>query len=65
MNEKAPKKPKAKKAATPVVLPENPKPTQEQIARRAYEIWLARGGGDGHDQNDWQQAEHELNGQSS
>jgi hypothetical protein len=35
-------------------------PTTEQIARRAYEIFLARGGEHGHDQEDWAQAEREL-----
>ena len=32
----------------------------EEIARRAYEIYLARGGQHGHDVEDWLQAEHEL-----
>lgn len=36
------------------------RPTQEQIARRAYEIYLARGRDDGHDVDDWLQAEQEL-----
>lgn len=35
-------------------------PTQEQIAKRAYEIFLARGGGHGRHQEDWAQAEREL-----
>jgi hypothetical protein len=35
-------------------------PTTEQIAHRAYEIFLARGGEHGHDQEDWAQAEREL-----
>lgn len=34
--------------------------THEQIARRAYEIFLARGGQHGHHEQDWQQAEREL-----
>jgi hypothetical protein len=34
--------------------------TQEQIAKRAYEIWLSRGGQHGSDVNDWLQAEAEL-----
>jgi hypothetical protein len=37
-----------------------PPPAHEQIARRAHEIWLARGGGAGHEQEDWLQAEREL-----
>jgi DUF2934 family protein len=35
-------------------------PTQEQIARRAYELFLARGGGHGRHEDDWFQAEREL-----
>jgi hypothetical protein len=35
-------------------------PTQEQIARRAYELFAARGGEHGHDVEDWLQAEREL-----
>lgn len=36
------------------------KPTRHQIERRAYEIWLRRGGGDGNAAVDWLQAEREL-----
>ncbi|MEZ6235701.1 MAG: DUF2934 domain-containing protein [Phycisphaerales bacterium] len=36
------------------------RPTPEQIERRAYEIWLRRGGGDGNAAVDWLQAEREL-----
>ena len=35
-------------------------PTREQIAARAYEIFLARGDQPGHRQDDWLQAEKEL-----
>ncbi|WNG38996.1 DUF2934 domain-containing protein [Archangium violaceum] len=35
-------------------------PTQEQIARRAYELFLARGGSHGRHEDDWLQAEREL-----
>ncbi|MCX7824260.1 MAG: DUF2934 domain-containing protein [Verrucomicrobiae bacterium] len=34
--------------------------TQEQIAKRAYEIWLSRGGQHGNAESDWLQAEAEL-----
>ena len=34
--------------------------THDQIERRAYEIYLARGGQHGHDLADWIMAEHEL-----
>jgi hypothetical protein len=35
-------------------------PTHEQIARRAYELFLARGGKHGRHEDDWHQAEREL-----
>jgi hypothetical protein len=35
-------------------------PTQEEIAKRAHEIYLARGGAHGCDMDDWLQAEREL-----
>jgi hypothetical protein len=35
-------------------------PTPEQIAVRAYEIFIARGSQHGRDQDDWYQAENEL-----
>ena len=35
-------------------------PTHEQIARRAYELFLARGGSHGRHEDDWLQAEREL-----
>lgn len=34
--------------------------SHEQIERRAYEIFLARGGEPGHDLEDWLRAEREL-----
>jgi hypothetical protein len=36
--------------------------TDTEIARRAYDRYLARGREDGHDVEDWLQAERELNG---
>jgi DUF2934 family protein len=36
------------------------RPTQEQIAVRAYHIYLERGGADGNPEDDWLQAEREL-----
>ncbi len=36
--------------------------TDAEIARRAYDLYLARGREDGHDLEDWLQAERELNG---
>lgn len=35
-------------------------PTHEEIAKRSYEIYLARGGEAGHEEQDWLQAEAEL-----
>ena len=37
-------------------------PTREQIAARAYEIYVGRGRAAGHEVADWMQAERELNG---
>jgi hypothetical protein len=36
--------------------------TREDIARRAYEIYVQRGGTHGYDIEDWLQAERELTG---
>ncbi|HEX2666454.1 MAG TPA: DUF2934 domain-containing protein [Candidatus Acidoferrum sp.] len=35
-------------------------PTQDEIARRAYEIYLERGGAPGYELEDWTRAEREL-----
>jgi hypothetical protein len=35
--------------------------TETEIAGRAYDLYLARGREDGHDVEDWLQAERELN----
>ena len=34
---------------------------EEQIAKRANELWQQRGREDGHDLEDWLQAEREIN----
>ena len=34
--------------------------TTEEIAQRAYDIYMARGGTDGQDMDDWLRAEREL-----
>ncbi|WP_225412401.1 DUF2934 domain-containing protein [Stigmatella hybrida] len=49
-----------KAAATPASEPVRSAPTEEQIARRAYEIYQARGGEHGSNEQDWYQAEREL-----
>ena len=47
---------------TPAVkaVPASTAPSHEQIARRAYEIYEARGQTAGHELEDWIQAEREL-----
>jgi hypothetical protein len=35
-------------------------PASEEIELRAYQIYVERGGADGHDVDDWLQAEREL-----
>lgn len=37
-----------------------PNPADEEIAQRAYELYLARGGTDGHDLEDWLEARRQL-----
>jgi len=37
----------------------------EQVRRRAYELYEARGGEDGHDVDDWLRAESEIAQQQS
>jgi hypothetical protein len=39
---------------------EEPKPDTRAVARRAFELFLARGGVHGHDVEDWLAAEREL-----
>ena len=39
---------------------EIPHPTREEIELRAYQIYVERGGAQGHDLDDWLQAEREL-----
>ena len=46
-----------KSAATRAAVSE---PTQEAIELRAYELYVARGGDQGQDLDDWLQAEREL-----
>jgi hypothetical protein len=38
------------------------RPSADQIAQRAYELYVARGRGDGSDMDDWLEAERELTG---
>jgi hypothetical protein len=45
---------------TPVVPKIVSQPSSEEIAKRAHEIFLARGGAPGFELDDWLQAEREL-----
>lgn len=58
-------KPAQKKVATApetavAAAPAPRGPTQEQIARRAYELWLQHGQQHGREAEDWAQAERDL-----
>ena len=45
----------------PSVAPENHRGiSQDDVAQRAYELFLARGRVDGHDVEDWLEAERQL-----
>jgi len=56
------KKHKQPKVTNPTPIANEPavSPTPEAIAKRAHEIYLARGGSHGCDLDDWLQAEREL-----
>ncbi len=43
-----------------LVVAPRPLPTREQVAARAYEIWVHSGRMAGHDAENWLQAEREL-----
>ena len=47
---------------TPRRAAQRPTIADTEIARRAYDLYLARGREDGHDVEDWMQAERELRG---
>ncbi len=47
--------------ASEVASPHATRLTHQQIAERAYQIYQERGGEEGHDLEDWLQAELELN----
>ena len=55
----------AEKVQPVKVQPVKIAPSREQIARRAYEIYVARGKAAGHEMADWIQAERELSGHVS
>ena len=41
-------------------IPPDLRPTDEEIAARAYDLYRRRGAADGHDQDDWLRAEADL-----
>jgi hypothetical protein len=51
-----------RQASAPPGAPESPAGSvdRERIASRAYELYVARGGGHGRDMEDWLEAEAEL-----
>jgi Protein of unknown function (DUF2934) len=55
--------PKTRKTSSPAVRKSSTvksHPTREEIALRAYEIYLERGGAPGNELEDWTRAEREL-----
>jgi hypothetical protein len=38
--------------------------TKDDVARRAYDLFLSRGGAEGHDVEDWLEAERQLGAES-
>lgn len=50
---------KEKNPETRAAAPQS-EPVEEQFRRRAYELYEARGREEGHDLEDWQQAEAEI-----
>jgi len=53
---------KTTKRSRPTGKTPNPAGLEEQIRRRAYGLYVARGREDGHDLDDWLQAEAEVLG---
>jgi hypothetical protein len=54
-----------KKPSTPAPKSDEPTvliPIEQQIQQRAYELYEQRGRTDGHDLDDWLQAEYEIKG---
>jgi len=51
---------KVEPTPTSASLADQPMSPHDEIAVRAYELYLEHGGDDGHDLDDWLQAEREL-----
>ena len=47
-----------------VVAERQPEITKDDVARRAYELFIARGQAEGHDVEDWLEAERQLEAES-
>ena len=58
---------KARNQTTVATPPNAPRDSgdinRERIANRAYELYMARGGADGQDLQDWLEAEREVEGE--
>lgn len=68
MPKREPKPPETKtsrRSPSPKRRDPSPEPTRDDIARRAYEIYIERGGREGCEMEDWLQAEQELRGGKS
>jgi hypothetical protein len=52
--------PRKKSAPPPELVTATAEPSHEQIAERAYGLWLSRGAHDGDALDDWYRAEREL-----
>lgn len=46
-------------------VPNPPRSQHDEISRRAFEIFLSRGGGHGRDLDDWLQAERDIRAKAS
>ena len=55
-----PARPTSTPRQTPTQVRKSAPDLQEQIRRRAYELYEQRGRGDGHELDDWLQAEAEV-----
>ncbi|MDP1570985.1 MAG: DUF2934 domain-containing protein [Vicinamibacterales bacterium] len=58
------RRPATKRSVTKAPAP-GPGASHHEIARRSYELFQARGAGDGHDLDDWLQAERETGARGS
>jgi hypothetical protein len=64
-SETAPRRKIANRGTANDVVTSASSPTHDEIARRAFEIFLKRGGNHGNDLEDWLQAEKEVSARAS